>query len=158
MLRTSPHNVSYLINRLKSASPKYFRSYPHPVTGSFNQAIQASAPLGRPPAVYYLNIEWVISLPQTAFIALEALRLSYKPRALRRAIFITRMARQHRLSKQVVEERLTFCVKNSYLALTKDTDVVYRSPSDRIRAESTYLSMLANDYSTAVGKKKGAAA
>lgn len=146
MLETTQSNVSNILNQVTSAHPAYLKSDPCPTIKPLKHTTKHRRKGGRPPAAYYLNASRVISLSETAVLALEAERLYRQPGRLRKSKLIRHLIQQYGFKKSRAEMSLSFCLKNFYLVIEGSTKALYPSPSDRIMAERTFLQQLAADY------------
>jgi len=137
MMNTSPNNISNLINQLKSA--EYVNSYPD--EGDLPELTRTDRHPGRLPAVYYLDVDRVISLPETARLALEALRLSRETGRLTRQRLISHIVQSYGLRKSFVKERLDFALSAEYLRESSGNVILL---GDRTMKEIGYLKLLAS--------------
>jgi hypothetical protein len=135
LMDTSVSNVSFLAAGLTAAN--YVRAYPH--EGGIAALVQTERRPGRLPVAYYLQIQRVISLPETARMALEGFRLSRGAGTWTRRKLISHMVERYGLLKNYAEERLDFCLSTGYLA----TEGKKLSAGERIMAEIGYLKLLA---------------
>src|SRR6266403_1396552 len=63
-MAVSVSNIGYLINRLKAQSDDYLKSRPD--EGSITDLASTERRPGRLPETYYLDVDKVVSLPETA--------------------------------------------------------------------------------------------
>jgi hypothetical protein len=138
MMRISPSNISYLVNRLKAYPVLYLKAYTD--EGDLVELAKTTRNPGRLPTAYYLDVDRVISLAETARLVIEALDLSRKVGNLNRSELARHVVNQYGLAKVFVRERLAYCLKNGYLDCTDGKIITI---TDRTMAELGYLTLLA---------------